>query len=255
MKDDKWKGKPRCDEALRDAEQQSCFYELFVPAGPGYLSHHINLCNDLANRTMIREHSLAFDNAEEKLHLQRMLESNPIGGLIDLPEPPTAINVEIYPDFPNYTAEELEQKRKKRLRWSQMKDDQWKRKPRCDEALRDAEQQSCFYELFVPAGPGYLSHHINLCNDLANRTMIREHSLAFDNAEEKLHLQRMLESNPIGGLIDLPEPPTAINVEIYPDFPNDTAEELEQKRKKCLRWSHGFVPIDRKNGKFRDKTI
>ena len=142
------------------------------------------------------------------------------------------------------------------IRWKKkIKDDKWKGKPRCDEALRDAEQQSCFYELFVPAGPGYLSHHINLCNDLANRTMIREHSLAFDNAEEKLHLQRMLESNPIGGLIDLPEPPTAINVEIYPDFPNDTAEELEQKRKKCLRWSHGFVPIDRKNGKFRDKTI
>jgi hypothetical protein len=93
--------------------------------------------------------------------------------------------------------------------------------------------------------------------------MIREHSLAFDNAEEKLHLQRMLETTPVGGLIDLPEPPTAINVEIYPDFRNDTAEELEQKRKKRLKWSHGsivndgriIVPIDKRTGKFRDETI
>jgi hypothetical protein len=119
------------------------------------------------------------------------------------------------------------------IRWKKkVRDDKWKGKPRCDEALREAEQQSCFYELFVPAGPGYISHNINLCNDLANGTEIREHSPAFDDAEEKIYLEHMLATTPVGEVIDLPEPPTAINVEIYPDFPDDTMEEREEKRKK-----------------------
>ena len=106
------------------------------------------------------------------------------------------------------------------------------RKPHTDAALQEAEKQNCFYELFVPMSPAYLTYNINLLNDLANGTLIRQHSLAFDDPEEKQYLNRLIGSTPAGGIIDLPQPPTAINVELYPDFPGDSQQSLIEKQKK-----------------------
>jgi hypothetical protein len=97
IKYDRWSGQPHSDESLQEAEKQACFYQYFVPHCPAYLTYNLNLLNELANQTLVCKHSLAFDNSEEKVYLNKMVESTPIGSMIDLPGPPTATNVEIFP--------------------------------------------------------------------------------------------------------------------------------------------------------------
>ena len=68
IKYNKLSGTPNKDEEII-AEKQTCFYEYFVPNGPAYLTHNINLNANLANGTLVREHSLAFDSIDEKIFL------------------------------------------------------------------------------------------------------------------------------------------------------------------------------------------
>jgi hypothetical protein len=132
-----------------------------------------------------------------------------------------------------------------------------------DESLQEAGKQACFYEYFVPHCPAYLTHNLILLNELVNGTLVSEHSLAFDNSKEKVYLDEMVESTPIGGMIDLPSPPTAINVEIFPNFPNDSPEILLEKQAKRAKWKHGsitddetiVIPIDPKAGKYHNESI
>ena len=65
----KWSGMPNTDEQILYAEKQTCFYEYFVPNGPAYLTHNINLNANLANGTLVREHSLGFDSIDENIFL------------------------------------------------------------------------------------------------------------------------------------------------------------------------------------------
>jgi hypothetical protein len=150
------------------------------------------------------------------------------------------------------------------VRWKRkIKYDRWSGRPHSDESLQEAEKQACFYEYFVPHCPAYLTYNLNLLNELANGTLVSEHSLAFDNSKEKVYLDEMVESTPIGGMIDLPSPPTAINVEIFPDFPNDSLNILLKKQAKRAKWKHGSVtddgtiviPIDPKAGKYHNESI
>jgi hypothetical protein len=150
------------------------------------------------------------------------------------------------------------------VRWKkQIKYNQWKGKPRTNKGINEAEQQTCFYEYFVPKGPAYLVHNLNLDSDLANGTSIREHSLAFDSAEDKLFLEEMIESTPIGEIIELPSPPTAINVELYPDSYNDDEDTLKDNREKRLAWTHGslvndgriIIPIEKRTVKWKNESI
>jgi hypothetical protein len=129
--------------------------------------------------------------------------------------------------------------------------------------LREAEKQAYFYEYFVPQSQDYLTYNLNLLNELENGTLVREHSLAFDNSDDKMHLDEMLQSTPIGGIIDLPASPTAINVEIFPSLPTDTPEILLDKENKCARCKHSsitddgtiVIPIDPKAGKYHKESI
>ena len=100
IKYDKWSGIPQTDEEIMHVEKQACFYEYFVPNCPAYLVHNINLNASLANGTLVREHSLAFNSLNEKNYPDHLIKLTPIGGIIDLETPPTAINVELHPDFP-----------------------------------------------------------------------------------------------------------------------------------------------------------
>ena len=88
------------------------------------------------------------------------------------------------------------------------------------------EKQACFNEYFVPNCPAYLTHNINLNANLANGTLIREHCLALNFLMKNL-LDHLIKMTPIGGIIDLETPPTAINVELYPDFPCDDLSTAE----------------------------
>ena len=150
------------------------------------------------------------------------------------------------------------------IRWKRnVKYDKWKGRPRNEDALRHAEQQNCFYEYFVPRAPAYLSYNMNLLNELANGTLGSEHSLAFETPEEKEYLDNMIASIPIGGIIDLPQPPAAINYELFPDFPDDTAKDRDTKKCKRETWTCGSVvhdgriviPIGRHTGKYKNQSI
>jgi hypothetical protein len=151
------------------------------------------------------------------------------------------------------------------IRWKRKVNyDKWKGKPKSDDALDEAEKQNCFYEFFVPMCPAYLTYNINLSNDLANGTLVREHSLAFDTIDEKKFLDEMIATTQPGETIDLPQPPVAINVELYADFPDDSTMILQQKENQRRKWKHGsitqdgriVIPIDRNSRcKFHTESI
>ena len=151
------------------------------------------------------------------------------------------------------------------IRWKRhIKEDRWKGRPRTEEALKLAEKQACFYELFVPGAPAYLvSKNLNLHAGLANGTPVREHSLAFEDAEDKAHLDSLLRDTPVGEIIDIPAPPTAINVELYPDYPYSTNKDKDKNIKLRQSWTRGsivqdekvVIPIDKNIGKFRNESI
>jgi len=69
IKYDKWSEKPQTDEEIMHVEKQACFYEYFVHNCPAYLTHNINLNANLANGTLVREHSFAFNFFNEKTFL------------------------------------------------------------------------------------------------------------------------------------------------------------------------------------------
>ena len=150
------------------------------------------------------------------------------------------------------------------VRWKKkVKYDRWKGRPSTEEEMQEAEEQTCFYEYFVPRCPAYITHNINLDADLVNGTSAEEHSLGFDSAEEKTYLDNMIKITPIGGIIDLPTPPIAINVELYPDCYGDDQETLLHKLKKRKAWTRGsitndgriIIPIDRRTGKYHNESI
>ncbi|KAL7549323.1 hypothetical protein ACHAWF_017111 [Thalassiosira exigua] len=93
-----WKGKPPTERQVSEAEKETCFWEYFVPMATGYLTHNLNTERELANGTEICLHSLSFETEEEIDFLRQMQETTAFGGIIDLPNPPKAINVELYPD-------------------------------------------------------------------------------------------------------------------------------------------------------------
>ena len=150
------------------------------------------------------------------------------------------------------------------VRWkNRIKYNKWSGIPHTDEEIMCAEKQSCFYEYFVPNCPAYLTHNVNLNANLANGTLVREHSLAFNSLNEKNYLDHLIKLTPLGGIIDLETPPTAINVELYPDFPCDDLSTTKYKIKKRYEWKHGsitsdgkvIVPIDKKTVKYHNESI
>eukprot|EP00956_Cyclotella_meneghiniana_P013072 scaffold18715_cov36-Cyclotella_meneghiniana.AAC.1 len=131
------------------------------------------------------------------------------------------------------------------IRWKRnVKYDKWKGRPQNEGALKHAEGQNCFYEYFVPNAPAYLSYNVNLTNDLANGTLVREHSLAFETSEQKQYLDNLIDTTPLGGTIDLPDPPTAINIELYPNLPDDTDKDKDFKKTKREAWTCGSIVED-----------
>ena len=127
-----------------------------------------------------------------------------------------------------------------------IKYNKWSGMPNTDEQILYAEKQTCFYEYFVPNCPAYLTHNINLNANLANGTLVREHSLAFDSIDEKHLLDDFIRLTPLGDIIELQTPPTAINVEIFPDFPSDDNSTFEFKSKQRHEWKYGSITNDGK---------
>ena len=124
--------------------------------------------------------------------------------------------------------------------------------PNTDEQILYAENQSYFYEYFVPNCPAYLTHNINLNANLANGTLVREHSLAFDYIDEKNLLDDLIRLTPIGNIKELQTSPTTANVEIFPAFPTNDNSTVECKTKQRHEWKYGSIT---NNGKIIIPTV
>ena len=141
----------------------------------------------------------------------------------------------------------------------------WKGKPRSEECIKHVmANNDSFYELFVPGARGYLSHNINTSIGLANGTEIKYHSLSFGDPGDESEYLRSLRCSSPGETITLHEPPSAINVELFADFPGDLAAQKKKNANKRRNWRHGslvsgrvVVPISTKYASYNkwEKTF
>ena len=92
--------------------------------------------------------------------------------------------------------------------------------------------------------PAYLNVNLNIDHGLINGTLVREHSLAFESKDLETYINDMKNNTPIGNTIDLPSPPDAINVELYPDFIGDNQCKIEENIKKRKSWLLGSITND-----------
>ena len=122
----------------------------------------------------------------------------------------------------------------------------WKNRPASPQQLEAALNEVCFWEYFVPMAPSYLTYNLNVKNKLANGTLVQGHSLSFETKMEETFLKQMIKSTPIGQCIDLPSPPKAVNIEIFPNFDGDDASKQQENAKQRKEWKLGSMA---KNGR------
>ena len=127
------------------------------------------------------------------------------------------------------------------VRWFRKRQDgKWKGKPEKPENVLRAMTEDCFYELFVPGAAGYLTENINTDIGLANGVEVKYHSLSFGTSEEdELFHDEFANSNDL--IMTLDQPPLAVNVELYADFPGDSAAKKRENAKKRREWTHGSL--------------
>ena len=135
------------------------------------------------------------------------------------------------------------------IRWARSRREQtWKNRPRMEDNIAHAMQNSCFWELFIPGAKGYLNTYgINVDNGLANGTEIKYHSLSFDDQDEESQFQQKLQRAQPGDTVTIDSSPSAINVELFADFDEDTSSVTAEKvamRKKWLGANMGSITND-----------
>jgi len=131
------------------------------------------------------------------------------------------------------------------IRWKrQLNFQSWEGQPGTLLQTEEAQKEVCFWEYFVPKAPAYLTYNLNVSQNLANGTEVVEDSLSFTSKEDEQYLIQMKEHTPIGSTIDLPNPPSAINVELYPYMEWETDSEKEEKRGKRRAWTSGSLVND-----------
>jgi hypothetical protein len=134
-----------------------------------------------------------------------------------------------------------------------------------EDNIAHAMQNSCFWELFIPGAKGYLNTYgINVDNGLANGTETKYHSLSFDDQDEESQFQQKLQRAQPGDTVTIDSSPSAINVELFADFDEDTSSVTAEKvamRKKWLGANMGsitnngrvVIPISIHDGKSKIK--
>ena len=149
------------------------------------------------------------------------------------------------------------------IRWRRkINEARWKGRPRADGNIARVMENDCFFEYFVPGAPGFLTKNINTDIGLANGVEIKYHSLSFECFDPEEQFKGMLADVSPGGIITLEHPPSAINVELYADFPGDSEDQLEKNKQKRKLWSHGslvegrvVIPIPIKAGNYTDYEV
>ena len=114
----KWRGKPSIpDNEKRLIDQESCFWELFIPEALAYLTCNLNVDKGLANGVAVKYDSMSFSAEEDREKLENLLSTASPGETITLDKPPDYINVELFPDF-DWDDEKIKQKnQEKRNQW------------------------------------------------------------------------------------------------------------------------------------------
>ena len=135
------------------------------------------------------------------------------------------------------------------VRWARSRREQtWKNRPRKEENIAHAMHNSCFWELFIPGAKGYLNTYgINADNGLANGTEIKYHSLSFNDRDIESQFQQKLQRARPGDTVTIDSSPSAINVELFGDFNEDTSSVTAEKvvmRKKWLEAGMGSITND-----------
>ena len=135
------------------------------------------------------------------------------------------------------------------VRWARVRDEsKWRGKPRTEECVTHVMQNSCFWEHYIHGAKGYLNTYgINAEEGLANGTEIKYHSLSFTDRDQRRQFREKLKRARPGDVIGIDSPPTAINVELFPDFPGDstaTTAAKKAERRLWLRSGKGSITRD-----------
>ena len=123
----------------------------------------------------------------------------------------------------------------------------WKGKPRSEEHIKHAmANNETFYELFVQGALGYLNHNINTSKGipLANGTEIKYDSISFDDPDDEAEFHKHVSAHSPGATITLHKPPSAINVELFADWPGDSEEKKKENLLERKQWQHGSLAKD-----------
>lgn len=123
------------------------------------------------------------------------------------------------------------------IRWSRKREEaSWKGRPN-EASIAHVLQNASFWEYFPPNAMGYLNtHNINSTHGLANGTEIKYHSLSFEDKDQRRRFRLQCAQAKPGDIITLDFPPTAINVELFPDYDEDTTSETTKKKVKRKEW-------------------
>ena len=139
----------------------------------------------------------------------------------------------------------------------------WVGKPRSEEHIKHAmANNETFYEFFVPGALGYLNHNINTSKGmpLANGTEIKYDSISFDDPDDEAEFHKHASAHSPGETVTLHDPPSAINVELFADWPGDSEEKKKENAAERKQWQHGslakddriVIPISTKYASYND---
>jgi hypothetical protein len=118
----------------------------------------------------------------------------------------------------------------------------WKGKPGSEEYIKNAmSTNESFYELFVQGARGYLTHNVNTSIGLANGTEIKYDSISFENPDDEEEYRKHMKNRSPGDIVTLHKPPSAINVELFADFPGDSEAQKKKNAVRRRNWQHGSL--------------
>jgi len=140
---------------------------------------------------------------------------------------------------------------RKVIRWTRKRrENTWKGKPTSMDGVARLMENACFWELFIPGAKGYLNtYNINGDLGLANGTEIKYHSLSFKDRKEERRFEELCAQAKPGDVIRIDSPPAAINVELFADFPEDTADTKAKKVAARKEWLDNGKPSSTEDGR------
>jgi hypothetical protein len=98
------------------------------------------------------------------------------------------------------------------------------------------------YQYFVPDALSILLNNLNTNNNLSNGTKIKLHSLTFASLEDQNYFVQMFNKrNATTDVITLQNRPYSVNVQLFPNEPNDNDETLQHKQIQRQNWKHGSL--------------